>query len=115
MMIRWRLILVFLWSAAAMASAQAAEPFLGRWAVNPDVCALSGGTTPHTSALVATRVSLWWFDGYCRIGKIYKAGAVYVQARCDRKGDVPVTLDVRGDRMRVSWNRAKPEDLYRCR
>ena len=55
-----------------------------------------GGDSAATSALVATDTSLWWFDGYCRIGKMYKAKAVYVQAHCGGKGDVPVTLDAAG-------------------
>ena len=56
-----------------------------------------GQHAPQTAALVATDTSLSWFDGYCRIGKMYKAKAVYVQAHCGTK-DVPVTLDAQGDR-----------------
>jgi hypothetical protein len=101
--------------AAVVSSARAAAPFVGRWAVNPEICAARGGDSAATSALVATDTSLWWFDGYCRIGKMYKARAVYVQAHCFGKGDVPVTLDAHGDRMRVSWNRARDEELRRCK
>ena len=96
--------------AASLASAQ--EPFIGRWAVSPEMCA-GHGDTAATSVLVATDSSLWWFDGYCRVGKMYKAKAVYVQAHCLGKGDVPVTLDARGDRLRITWDR-KPEELRRC-
>jgi hypothetical protein len=92
----------------------ASEAFVGRWAVKPEVCGNRGGDTPATSALVATDTSLWWFDGYCSIGKMYKAKAVYVLAHCGSKGDVSVTLDVTGDRMKVTWNRGKPEDMRRC-
>jgi hypothetical protein len=102
-------------SALAMPSAFAAEAFVGRWAVKPEVCGARGGETPETSALVATDSSLWWFDGYCSIGKMYKAKAVYVQAHCGSKGDVPVTLDAQGDRMKVTWNRAETEEMRRCR
>ena len=101
-------------SVLATSPAPAAEAFVGRWAVKPEVCAVRGGETPVTAALVATATSLWWFDGYCSIGKMYKTKAVYVQAHCGPKGDVPVTLDVQGDRMKVSWNRAKTEVLQRC-
>jgi len=101
--------------AAMVSTALAQEAFVGRWAVKPEVCAARGGNTPETSALVATNTSLWWFDGYCRIGKMYKAKAVYVQAHCSGKGDVPVTLDARGDRMRVTWNRGKVEHMRRCK
>ena len=100
--------------AAWVSSAYAAEQFVGRWAVNAEVCASHGGSSAATSALVATGTSLWWFDGYCSIGKMYKAKAVYVQAHCGSKGDVSVTLDATGDRMKVTWNKAKPEDMRRC-
>ena len=100
--------------AAWASPALAAEAFVGRWAVNAEVC--SGAWRRHaaTSALVATDTSLWWFDGYCRIGKMYKAKAVYVQAHCGGKGDVAVTLDAQGNRMQVTWGKGKPEDLKRC-
>jgi hypothetical protein len=97
-----------------ISSAHAEEPFVGRWAVTPEVCG-GHGDNAKTSALVATDSSLWWFDGYCRIGKMYKARAIYVQAHCGMKGDVPVTLDAHGDRMRVTWDRTKVEDLTRCK
>lgn len=99
--------------AGVVSPALAQEAFVGRWAVKPEMC--SGyGQTAETSALVATDTSLWWFDGYCRIGKMYKAKAVYVQAHCGEKGDVAVTLDAQGNRMHVTWGKAKPEDLKRC-
>ena len=97
---------------AAMSSASAEEAFIGRWAVKPEVCSARGGDSAANSALVATDTSLWWFEGYCRIGKMYKAKAVYVQAHCGTK-DVPVTLDAQGDRLRVTWDR-KVEDMKRC-
>ena len=100
-------------SVLAMSSALAAEAFVGRWAVKPEVCG-ARGETPQTAALVATDNSLWWFDGYCSIGKMYKLKAVYVQAHCGSKGDVSVTLDAQGDRMKVTWNRAKTEEMRRC-
>lgn len=100
--------------AGLASSASAAEQFVGRWAVTPEVCGAIGGDTARNSALVATDTSLWWFDGYCRIGKMYKAHAVYVQAHCGAKGDVPVTLDAKGDRMKITWDR-KVEELRRCK
>ena len=98
----------------AASSASATEAFIGRWTAKPEVCSARGGDNAANSALVATDTSLWWFEGYCRIGKMYKAKAVYVQAHCWSKGDVPVTLDVQGDRMKVTWNRAKTEEMRRC-
>lgn len=100
-------------SAAGASPASAAEAFIGRWAAKPEICASRGGNNAATSALVATDTTLWWFDGHCRIGKMYKAKAVYVQAHC-AKGDISVTLDAQGNRMRVTWGGARPEDLRRC-
>jgi hypothetical protein len=99
--------------AAMTPSALAQEPFIGRWAAKPEICGNRGGDSAANSALVATDNSLWWFDGHCRIGKMYKAKAVYVQVHCGGK-DVPVTLDAQGNRMRVTWGGAKPAELLRC-
>ena len=103
-------------SATAISSVAAAEPFIGRWAMKPEVCNAFSGDKPLTTPLVATDSSITWFDGYCRIGKMYKAGhAVYLQMHCSSKGDVPVTLSVYGDRMRVTWGGAKFEEMRRCK
>jgi hypothetical protein len=99
---------------ASVNAALAEEPFIGRWAVSPETCS-GRGDTPMTSALVATDSSLWWFEGHCRIGKMYKAKAVYLQAHCGTKGDIPVTLDATGDRMQVTWDRTKMYLLKRCK
>ena len=99
--------------AAMVSSAHAVEQFVGRWAAKPEVCSAHGGDSAATAALIATDNSLWWFDGYCRIGKMYKAKAVYVQAHCGGN-DVGVTLDAQGNRMRVTWGKAKAEELQRC-
>ena len=108
-----RLFLAGFMSAAMMSPAFATEPFVGRWAVNLETCSSHSGNSAATSALVATDTSLWWFDGYCRIGKMYKAKAVYVQAHCSGS-DVSVTLDAQGNSMRVTWGKGKPEELKRC-
>ncbi|MBX9828303.1 MAG: hypothetical protein K2Y27_25335 [Xanthobacteraceae bacterium] len=101
-------------SAGLVPCASAAEQFVGRWAVTPEVCGVMGGDNARNSALVATDTSLWWFDGYCRIGKMYKTRAVYVQAHCGARGDVPVTLDAHGDRMKITWDK-QVEELRRCK
>jgi hypothetical protein len=101
--------------AATVSSVLAAESFLGRWAVTPAACQGQGGNAA-TAPLVATGAWLTWFDGPCRIGKMYKAGhAVYLQAHCPAKGDVPVTLNASGDRMRVTWGNARFEEMRRCK
>jgi hypothetical protein len=101
-------------SVATVSCAHAAEPFVGRWAVTPTACHSHGGAAANTP-LVATETWVTWFDGHCRIGKMYKAGhAVYLQVHCS-KGDRPVTLTASGDRMRVTWGGAKFEDMKRCK
>ena len=102
---------------AAVVPAGAVEPFVGRWALNQEAC-FGFGTTAQTASLVATDTSVRWYPGTCRIGKMYKLGeAVYIQAHCTDSGggDVPITLDPKGDRMKVTWNRGKPEELQRCK
>ena len=95
--------------------AQAEEMFVGRWAAMPSACSGFGGSDARSAALVASGTSVSWYPGSCRIGKMYKLGqAVYIQAHCDG-GDVPITLDPKGDRMKVTWNRGKPEELQRCK
>jgi hypothetical protein len=103
-------------SAAAGSPALAVEAFVGRWAVKPEVCNAFSGDTPLSAPLVATDTSITWFEGYCRIGKMYKAGhAVYLQMHCPSKGDLPVTLNAYGDRMRVTWGGARFEEMRRCK
>jgi hypothetical protein len=99
--------------AAMTSCAQAQESFIGRWAATQETCSSHGGDSAANSALVATDTSLSWFDGTCRIGKMYKAKAVYVQAHCGGK-DVSVTLDAAGNRMRVTWGGTRPVEMQRC-
>ena len=99
--------------AGMMSSASGTEAFIGRWAAKPEVCSARGDDNAANSVLVASDTSLSWFEGYCRIGKMYKAKAVYVQAHCGGN-DVAVTLDTQGNRMRVTWGKAKAEELQRC-
>jgi hypothetical protein len=113
-MINMRVWMVAAMSAALALSALAAEPMIGSWAAKPEFCGRSGDRAAN-SGLSVSSTSLSWFDGHCRIGKMYKAGqAVYLQVHCFGKGDVPVTLNAYGDRMRVTWGGAKVEELRRC-
>jgi hypothetical protein len=102
--------------ALGVGSAQAEELFIGRWAATSSACSGFNGSDAKTAALVASGTNVSWYPGSCRIGKMYKLGeAVYIQAHCDGGGDVPITLDPKGDRMKVTWNRGKPEELQRCK
>ena len=103
---------------AMIAGALANEAFIGRWAIDPAGCT-SDGDTAQTAPLYATATSLKWFVSTCRIGKMYKTGdAVHMQAHCSSEGIVrstPVTLEARGDRMRVIWDGVKVGDMQRCK
>jgi hypothetical protein len=104
--------------ALSVGFAQAEEMFVGRWAATPSACGGFGGKDAKSATLVASGTSVSWYPGDCRIGKMYKLGqAVYIQAHCygEAGGDVPITLDPKGDRMKVTWNRGKTEELQRCK
>ena len=98
--------------------AMAAESFVGRWAIDPAGCTVEGDTS-STAPLYATATSVKWFVASCRIGKMYKTGhAVHIQAQCSAEGKVrstPITLEARGDRMRVTWDGVKVEEMRRCK
>ena len=101
-----------------VSTARAVESFIGRWAIDPASCA-SEGDTASTAPLYATATSVKWFVASCRIGKMYKIGqAVHLQAHCSSEGKVkstPITLDARGDRMRVIWDGVKVGEMRRCK
>jgi hypothetical protein len=101
-----------------VAPAFAVESFIGRWSINPAGC-VSEGDTAATAPLIATATSVKWFVADCRIGKMYKIGqAVHLQAHCSSEGKIrstPITLDARGDRMRVIWDGVKVEEMRRCK
>jgi hypothetical protein len=108
-----RLLLIAIGLAVGAGLAAAGEPFVGRWASSTDAC-VGRGDKPANAVLAATDTTLSWFVGDCRIGKIYKVGtAAYLLVHCGA-ADVPVTLAPQGDRMKVTWNRAKAIDLKRC-
>ena len=96
----------------------AEEAFIGRWAINPAGCT-SEGDSAATAPLYATATTVKWFVASCVIGKMYKTGmAVHIQARCSNEGrtvSTPITLEARGDRLRVIWDGVKIEDMHRCK
>jgi hypothetical protein len=103
---------------ASVGMAAAAEPIIGRWSIDPAGCS-SEGDTSATAPLIVTVNSLRWFVARCKIGKMYKTGdAVHIQARCSAEGthsSIPITLVPRGDRMAVTWDGAKVEEMRRCK
>ena len=102
----------------AAGPAFAAEPQIGRWAVDVRHCA-GGGDTMKTAPLTVTARSLRWLSEYCTIGKTYKAErALYIEGRCQNGAGLMVRhaikLVINGERLAVTWNGAHSE-LRRCR
>ena len=101
----------------AVAVARAAEPQVGRWAVDASRCGGAGDT--HQSApLTVTPTAMLWAGESCTIGKMYKADrALYIEGRCSTGGGSlnrhPITLAMKGERLAVTWNGAQIE-LRRC-
>ena len=91
---------------------------MGRWSIDPTGCTTEGDTA-STAPLYATTTTVKWFVASCRIGKMYKVGrAVHLQAHCTNEGrtvSTPITLDARGDRLRVIWDGVKVEEMRRCK
>lgn len=101
---------------AAVAPAAASEAFVGRWATDTANC-MRFGNSGQEAPLTVYDTSLSWISGFCRFGKMYKAGqAVYIQAHCSAQGkaNVPVVLDARNDRMHVTWDGTKVGEMRRC-
>jgi hypothetical protein len=68
--------------------------------------------------LIIDGMSIRWFNADCRIVSNYKvADTWYLQARCTTEGKtatIPIMLELRGDRLRVGWNREPIEEMQRC-
>ncbi|MBI1201422.1 MAG: hypothetical protein GC182_02815 [Rhodopseudomonas sp.] len=99
------------------AAAQSNEPITGRWAADALACsALSADA--ERAPLVVTVTAMRWRDDACRIARMYKTGdTVHMQALCfDHAGQrsIPVALRPHGDRLAVTWDRARHADLQRC-
>ena len=113
-----RFVLTCLLVAAATDRAMAIESHIGRWAIDPVGCTIDGDTST-TAPMYVTSTTVKWFVAHCTIGKTYKVGhAIHIQARCSNEGRIvstPITLEPRGDRMRVTWNGSKVEGMRRCR
>ncbi|MBI4275281.1 MAG: hypothetical protein HY659_11340 [Rhizobiales bacterium] len=102
----------------ATQTTSAAEPHIGRWAIDPSGCRIDGDTSA-TAPLVVTDKSVKWFVANCSIKKIYKAAdSIYIQARCENEGGmhtIPISLTPRGDRLTVVWDKARVPEFRRCR
>jgi hypothetical protein len=97
----------------AATAASAAEPWIGRWAVDVHACSGSG-----IGPLLVTQHAIEWPAARCAINRSYKVGnAWHVSGRCWGEGGVsmiPMRLQMRGDRLVFDWGRARTEELRRC-
>ena len=105
-------VLTLLAAAFAIAPALADEPQFGQWAPDPQNC--SG-----TASLTVTATTVRRSDESCTIGKMYKADrALYIEGRCSSGGIVtrhPITLQMKGERLAVTWNGERLQEMQRCR
>jgi hypothetical protein len=103
-------------TAALAVPALAAAPYDGRWAASPVVC--SDEASP-TAPVTVTSHALSWTGVQCVVGASYLVkDGWHVNAKCWGEGmvsDVPIKMSVsRGDRLVLSWAKARPEELRRC-
>ena len=98
--------------------ALSAEPWVGRWSIDPAGCERYGDTA-STSPLIVTDTTLRWFVSSCRVGKMYKTGQdAHIQAHCSaegKSGTIPISLKPRGNRLTVIWDNAPVEEMRRCK
>ena len=104
--------------ACALASATpavAGEPFDGRWANDAQVCTSEAAAMP---LLVVNSLSLRWREAACAIRTSYRVrDAWHIGARCWADGvsaNVPIKLELRGERLVLDWAGAPAEELKRC-
>jgi len=94
-----------------VSSAFATEPQIGHWASDPQICSGSG-------SLIVTSTTLRRAGESCTIGKMYKADrALYIEGRCSTGGTVtrhPITLQMKGERLAVTWNGERLQEMQRC-
>lgn len=118
--IRWPTIVASLWMTSTPAIA--GQPFEGRWSENPLWCSPKheGLVDEQPITITAKRIDLWVSS--CRIDKITKVGPdLRLQTMCREEGEMEArskdpetfTLSLKGDRMKISTNRAS-WDLQRC-
>jgi hypothetical protein len=103
--------LTVLAAVVAVAPAFANEPQVGRWAADPQSC--SGAASLTVTATTVRRAT-----ESCTIGKMYKADrALYIEGRCSSGGTMtrhPITLQMKGERLAVTWNGERLQEMQRC-
>jgi hypothetical protein len=113
-----RAVAVIALAAGALAvavSARAGAPFDGRWASEAGACSSENEAAP---VLVVSPFLLRWRAAACVIGRSYLVGDAWnIGARCVADGataNVPIKLEVRGERLLLDWAGAPTQELRRC-
>ena len=100
---------------AVAVPAAAGELFDGRWAADAQACT---GETEATSVLIVNSLALRWREAACAIKTSYRVrDAWHIGARCRADGasaNVPIKLELRGQRLVLDWAGAPAEELRRC-
>ncbi len=104
---------VVFWAATAVA----AEPWLGRWIVDPKFCTEVGDTS-DTMPLIIRPKSLEWFVARCTYRSATRRGdRWHLDARCSAEGSrgpTPIVLQIEGERLMVRWGGGRPIEMRRC-
>ncbi len=106
-----------LWLCSGVALAT--DPlFAGRWSIDPAGCSGFGQTAQTTPLIVSDR-SVEWFQSSCRIKKSYRiADGLYLQADCFGQGRsrvMPIGLQLKGSKLKVTWDQTVAGEMQRCR
>ena len=100
---------------AVIVPAYGGGSFEGRWAADTPACASESDALPR---LVVSSLSLHWRDAACAIQRSYRVGdAWYIGARCWADGataNVPIKLELRGERLVLDWAGTPAQELRRC-
>jgi hypothetical protein len=102
----------------ASGGAFAADPFTGKWAIDPAGCRINGDTA-ETAPMIVTETSVKWFVSSCTIKKSYRIGdGLYLQAQCSSEGKtrvMPIGLQRKGAKLHVTWDQTAAGDMLRCK
>jgi hypothetical protein len=100
---------------SAVMPSSAGEPFDGRWAADAHACE---GENIAMALLIVTPFSLRWHEAACAIRTSYRVkDAWHIGARCwadGAAGNVPIKLEMRGERLMLDWAGTPAEELRRC-
>lgn len=105
----------FVFALTVATPTPAAEPFDGRWALDLSACTDNWALA---SPVTVTSLAVSWPGAFCAVGTSYLVRDVWhVSARCwgdDIVSNVPIKLQMRGDRLVLHWGSTRPEELRRC-